>query len=198
MLMNSLSIMDKNIDTNKQLAYMRNYINQLKDEIESELSNISYDNLDADLRQRFDDMEKGLLTANNTTLEVAGVLKTQYLKADEIAAKYITAQTVAANYATIGSLNAVSASVLELSTSKLDATTAYIDFMEVRNWVSAGYIRADKIKSDELFSTQAKACTIYTDDIRFNHNGHWGIAGWKKASEIQSNYYVMYMESEII
>ncbi len=149
MMMNALSQVSKDTDIGKQMAYMRNYINQLRDEIENDLMNIGYDNLDADLRKRFDDMQTGLLTANNTSMEVAGMLKTQYLKADQIVAtyatigslnavsarigvieaNYITASEVSATYATIGSLNAVSASITTLSskaitTDNLNATMA--------------------------------------------------------------------------
>lgn len=180
MMMNALSQVSKDTDIGKQMAYMRNYINQLRDEIENDLMNIGYNNLDADLRKRFDDMQTGLLTANNTSLEVAGLLKTKYLTAQEIVTNYITAREASLTYATIGSLNAVSAEVGELSTKKLDATTAYIDFMEVTNWVRAGYIRADKIKTQDLFTQTLSASLslwaniLSTNSISINGSSHVG------------------------
>lgn len=151
MMMNALSQVSKDTDIGKQMAYMRNYINQLRDEVENDLMNIGYDNLDADLRKRFDDMQTGLLTANNTSIEVAGMLKTQYLKADEIAAKYITAQTVAANYATIGSLNAVSAAIGDLAAIAI--TTQNLSAQTINaNQITAGKIKASQLDADDIAS----------------------------------------------
>ena len=167
MLMNSLSLMDKNIDVNKQLAYMRNYINQLRDEIENDLMNIGYDNLDADLRKRFDDMQTGLLTANNTSMEVAGILKTQYLKADEIAAKYITAQTVAATYATIGSLNAVSAAIGDLAAIAI--TTQNLSAQSINaNQITAGKIKANQIDASDIAANAFTGTEIKTFGVQAN------------------------------
>lgn len=190
MMMNALSQVSKDTDIGKQMAYMRNYINQLRDEIENDLMNIGYNNLDADLRKRFDDMQTGLLTANNTSLEVAGMLKTQYLKADEIVSKYATITSLNAVSARVGyiesdyvktaSITALSGEINDLTTTKLDATTAYIDFMEVTNWVRAGYIKAEKIKTQDLFTDTLQASLslwsnlITTNAINITGGSHFG------------------------
>lgn len=151
MMMNALSQVSKDTDIGKQMAYMRNYINQLRDEIENDLMNIGYNNLDADLRKRFDDMQTGLLTANNTSMEVAGILKTQYLKADEIVA----------TYATLGSLNAVSARIgsleaIAITTNNLSAQTIYgnqITGLTINaNQITAGKIKANQLDADDIAS----------------------------------------------
>ncbi len=69
-----------------------------------------------------------------------------YVTADEIYAQYINSiegdiDTLYGNYAEITNIVA----------QKIDASTIYADFMEVENWTSAGYIRADRIDASQIF-----------------------------------------------
>ena len=55
-----------------------------------------------------------------------------------------------ADHVSVASLNAAVARIGTLETTKISSDEVYTNFMEVRNWVSAGYIRADKIDVEQL------------------------------------------------
>lgn len=102
------------------------------------------------------------------------------VKAKAIEAGFITAKDISASYATISSLNATNARIgnleadhvsvnsfnalsVEVGTIKanyITAATVKSDYMEVKNWVSAGYIRADKINADEIASRFSSSASI--------------------------------------
>lgn len=111
------------------------------------------------------------------------------LVADKVTANYIDATVgLSANYATITTLDVVTARVgiLEadhVSVRTFEALTAIVgdisatyitaqrvraEYMEVANWVSAGYIRADKIDVEELASTIINSRYFNTAVIKCN------------------------------
>ena len=65
----------------------------------------------------------------------------------------------------VGLLSPISST---LETTKISANEVYTNFMEVRNWVSAGYIRADKIDVNELFAVNSMALVIQCAGISVN------------------------------
>ena len=107
----------------------------------------------------------------------------QYIAADYIRVNYLDAinaniQNLFANEAQLGNLIATKASITDLDaavarigtleTTKISANEVYTNFMEVRNWVSAGYIRADKIDVNELFAVNSMALVIQCAGISVN------------------------------
>lgn len=160
-MLSTFNLPGKNISPDKQMSMMRTYLNQLKDEMESELYNIRWENLSKDLQ----DTINSLKSYSAESDDKINAINANYVSTDYLTANYITAADITATYATITSLNAVSADITELSTKKLDATTAYIDFMEVRNWVSAGYIKADKIDAQTLASMSFSSFVINVTGI---------------------------------
>ena len=57
-----------------------------------------------------------------------------------------------ADHVSVASLNAAVARIGTLETTKISSDEVYTNFMEVRNWVSAGYIRADRIDAEIIMS----------------------------------------------
>jgi len=152
----------KDTDVNKQLAQMRSYLNMLKDDIESELMNIGYENLDADLRGRFDNINNMLATSQNQITEIAGTLKVKYITAEEIASKYVTTQYLQANYITASQISASYASfawveALDAMVGNLNAKAITTDNLSAQS-IDAGQIRtgtisASRISTQSLFSS---------------------------------------------
>lgn len=175
-MLSTFNLPGKNISPDKQMAMMRTYLSELKDEIESELYNIRWENLSKSLQDRISSLESykdssdDRINSINAHYVDTEYLNANYITAQQISATYVTASTLAADEAIInGQITALSGDITELSTKKLDATTAYIDFMEVTNWVSAGYIRADKIKTQDLFTQSlTTSLNIWTNSIMSN------------------------------
>lgn len=94
--LSSYSNIGKDQDIGKQLASMRSYLNILKEEIEGELNNIGYENLDGELQAKFQDLDDSYFQIK------------QEVSTGEAAGKFITAEQVASLYATKASLYALS------------------------------------------------------------------------------------------
>lgn len=196
-----MSTLNTKADTNKQLAQIRSYLNQLKDSTESELNNVTYDMLSGALRKRLDSMSEDIV-ANNTYTS---------LVADTLSSQYVRTEVLQANYATIGALSAVSASVGQLradivaanyvTTDALEAN--YIsakvikaDYMEVANWTSSGFIAANRISADTITSIIARAGTVSVGGtLSLASTGAFSFKGsnveWGTITVGQSSYRVM-------
>ncbi len=154
----------KDTDVNKQLASMRTYLNVLKDDIEAELANIGYGNLDADLRARFDNLNDMILQTKDTAEAVAGTLKVNYITASEIASKYVTTQYLTANYITASQISASYASfawveALDAMVGNLNAKAITTDNLSAQS-IDAGQIRSGTISASRI-STQ----TLFTSGM---------------------------------
>jgi len=85
---------------------------------------------------------------------VSGTAKDQF---DNLVASNATIGKLIAQKATIEQLNATTAILQNLIAQKIDASTVKADYMEVKNWTSAGYIKADKIDANTITSALSKA-----------------------------------------
>ena len=200
MMLPSFPTYSQETDVNKQMSQMRNYLNMLKDEIENALSNIGYDQLDADLRKRIDEMGDNIYKNSNEILEVAGTLKAKYITADEIASTYATFGWVSANYATFNwvSSNYASISYLEgnyasfnyVDTYYLSANDASITYATISaltavdgkfnnlnaNNITSGTLTSARLNADDIASTMFQSRTIIANAIQVYGNGGTGIA----------------------
>ncbi|MCR2050381.1 phage tail protein [Acetatifactor muris] len=118
-------------------------------------------------------------------------LSANYIKANYIDAINVDIRNLFANEAALGSLIAEKASITELNaavarigtleTSTISSNEVYTNFMEVKNWVSAGYIRADKINVEQLDADKIVAKTTGSAIISCNmisvQSGHIKLNG---------------------
>lgn len=131
---------------------MRNQLAALRDGVEEELSHISYDQLDANLKKKIDELNNSLSIQKNQTDIVAQTLQ----------AKYITAEQIAANYASFGAIDAVSArvSVIEsdyITTTQLKAVT-----------IDASQITSGKISANQIDAHGIAATAFQGEDLHCN------------------------------
>lgn len=143
-----ISTLNTTQDANKQLAQIRSYLIQLKDEVEQELNNITYEQLSASLQKKIDAINEDIARANNFTDIVAQTLKAQYIKADSISATYATVSSLSAQAARIDNLVADHVSVGDLS-----ATNASIEKLRT-DVVEANYVTTSVLQADELIINQ--------------------------------------------
>ena len=98
-----------------------------------------------------------------------------------------------ANYASISQLNAANAEIETLKSTKIDASTVKADYMEVANWTSSGYIKANKIDVDNLFaSTSIETTSAYLNGLHLRKLWDSTSTGlkveWKYSSTLNSWY----------
>ena len=141
-MLSTFNLPGKNISPDKQMSMMRTYLNQLKDEMESELYNIKWENLSKALQ----DTINSLKSYSAESSDKINAINANYVSTDYLSANYITASQISAAYATIGSLNAVSAAIgsleaIAITTNNLSAQTIN------GSQITAGTITADKINS---------------------------------------------------
>lgn len=104
-----LPMMNLNADTTnvgKQISSIKAYINSLRDSIDTELWNISYEQLSEDLKKRIDNINDDIRLANEKADMVAGTIKANYITADVISAQYAKITELQATTARVGTLEA--------------------------------------------------------------------------------------------
>lgn len=155
----------KNTTPDKQMAMMRNYLSLLKDQTETELFDIKWDNLSQSLRNKINSLDK-VLQQTSDDLQYT----TEYISANVVTADYIET-----HFASIGALEAVVAriGVIEADyieadavlTGNLEAAVARIGEIEA-NYIKASYITAAVIASKFTTSSSAEFKWINVADIK--------------------------------
>lgn len=166
-MLSTFNLPSNNIDPNRQMAMMRTYLSQLKDELETELYNIGWNNLSKELRDKINSLE----SYKSDVDEKVEMIRAKAVSVDYLTANYITASEISAGYASVGSFNALSATVNNLSaiaitTQNLSAQT--IDAGQI----TTGYINAGRIAAGSLNVNKIA-------DINGNAgNTVWTTLGW--------------------
>lgn len=164
-MLQTFNLPGKNISPDKQMSMMRTYLNQLKDEIESELYNIKWENLAKDLQDMINSLKSYSVESDE--------------KINAINANFVSTDYLAANYATIGSLNAVSAEIgslaaIAITTQNLSAQTiqgSQITGLTINaNQITSGKIKANQIDADDMASNAFSTKTIKSGNIE---NTQW-------------------------
>lgn len=88
-------------------------------------------------------------TLNAATAEL-GTLISQRATISQLDASNARIENLEVDHVSINDFNSVNARIDNLDANKIDAVTVKTDYMEVKNWTSAGYIRADKIETNSL------------------------------------------------
>jgi len=105
-------------------------------------------------------------------------LSANYIKVNYLDAMNANINNLFANQAQLGNLIATKANIDELNaaiarigtieSNYITSQKVYTEFMEVKNWVSAGYIRADKIDVNALFSVNSTSLIVRCGGIEVN------------------------------
>lgn len=143
-MLSTFNLPGKNISPDKQLAMMRTYLSQLKDETEGELYNIRWDNLSKDLREKIDGLQSIAVQANDLAMSVKS-----------ISAAYITADYITANL--IESLN------IHVGTAQVDGYLAAGCIGTTQ--LAAGAVTAEKIEAHSIGADQIATNYVYAGTI---------------------------------
>jgi hypothetical protein len=110
------------------------------------------------------------LTSEEATIQAKKIDLVGLVSATEFTSKFATINSLNAveanlsnlisDKATIKDLDAATADIENLKSNKIDASVVKADYMEVVNWTSGGYIRADKIDADEIVSRISQSAEI--------------------------------------
>lgn len=88
-------------------------------------------------------------TLNATTANLQNLIA-QKATIDQLNASNARIGSLEVEKVSIGDFNATTASLESLISQKIDASTVKADYMEVKNWTSAGKIKADRIETNSL------------------------------------------------
>lgn len=182
MPLNTFNLPGKNVPADKQLAMMRNYLENLKDDIESDLYNIDWNNFSKPLREKLEGLDKELIAQGDVINSIqANYVSTQYLESEFIYTKSLDASQITsgristdhldASVINTGNINsyAISTSYLDvygkIKTSQLQASV--ITTGNIYSYaISTSYLDVNgKIKTNELDATVITSETINTSTI---------------------------------
>lgn len=165
MALPTFNLPGKNIPDQKQMSMMRSYLSQLKDETESELYDIKWDNLSQSLRDKLNNLDTTINQVSNTADYIAGNLAANYIDAGVISAQYVTSQYIQTNILTAenvlaGTLSAAIAKAGYVETSYLSSNDLWVDNEAFLNKVngriaSFNYVNADYLSSNTLWADKA-------------------------------------------
>lgn len=146
----TFQVQAKNLSPDKQMALMRQYLNQLKDDTETELYDIKWDNLSKPLRDKLNSLESYSETSQQQIDQInATVVKADSIETLVLQAGFIKAETVAANY--------VATTFLEAHYITADQIAA--------NYVATNYLTANYITANTIASTYLKTNDLTADLI---------------------------------
>lgn len=197
MALPTFNLPGKNITPDKQMAMMRTYLNNLKDDTESELYNIRWDNLSKPLRDKIDSLDRDVVALNDNTVTAEWVnanaitantldaylinsayLNTGYVYAGAIAASQIQAGTLASGVVYAGSISASQINSGRISTDYLDsslittdtlgAKTIYCDQIAVRNNQKINGNKLTQIDGGTITTGRINSSLIDTSTLQFN------------------------------
>lgn len=177
----TLSTLNTTQDTNKQLSIIRSYLVQLKDELEAELSNVTYEMLSASLQKRIDSISDDIAGVREENYINAQMITADSAKIGTISADYVKASTLASAVVNTGILNAymikttycdvngkIKATELDTQFAKVGELSAY---MLESTYISGGMIKADKISAD-AFSGRTVTAKYFDAQTGFTHGGY--------------------------
>lgn len=150
----SFNLPGKNIPQDKQMAMMRTYLSQLKDDTETELYDIKWDNLSKSLKEKIEALDKVAQTALEDGQYIAQNIAANYIKADEVEAAMISAGFITANVLTTQYLTANYINALNITAAAV-----------VSDWVYAGAITASQITSGRISANYLDSNVIVASEL---------------------------------
>ena len=175
-MISALGVPSKKSSPEQQIASMRNYINQFRQDYEDENYNITWEKLAKPLKEKIDGLDKELVAQGenfnylSANMVSVGYLQANYLSAGQIAANYVATAVLEANYITAAQIAAA-----YVATSYLEAN--YITASQIAsNYVTTQYLQANYITASSISSTYLQASAVDADYIssKFTSSSH----GW--------------------
>lgn len=199
-MLTTFNLPGKNVSPDRQMAMMRTYLSQLKDEIESELYNVKWENLSKPLQDKINSLEKYQADSDDKI----NFIKANYVETDYLRANYITAQQISASYATfdwvqanyasftwvealdamIGNLNAIA-----ITTQNLSAQTIY------GSQIVGLTISANQITSGQMSTNRIDFSTGISSDLAVDGTL---LVGFKRYSQGSSDRYLEITRNGIV
>lgn len=187
----TISTLNTTQDTNKQLAQIRSYLIQLKDELEAELSNVTYDMLSASLQKKIDAISEDIAYQNsqndiNAQMITANYAKVGSLVADAITTSELYADNVSAQAITTANLHADT-----VGTNTLNASKVYADTVSA-SAITTANLHADQVSANALSVANANIATLDTKIVNAGYvnatqvNAQIASFGYVNATEVNS------------
>ena len=171
----SFQVQSKNLSPDKQMALMRQYLNHLKDDTETELYDIKWDNLSKPLRDKLNSLESYAETSQQQINQINAnsikadnietlVLQAGFIKANQVTTSLLEANHVEASYLTAGCVQAIRLNASQInagyiSTDRLE-TSAMTTYIANIGFLTANTITADMIVGKFVASNTAVFNTI--------------------------------------
>lgn len=172
----------------QQMAMMRTYLNQLKDDTEGELYNIRWENLAKPLQDKLNGLDKDIVAQGeqfdylNANMVSVGYLEANYLTASQIAANYIATNQLDAQlvnsyylnsqYVYAGSIAAGQINSGTISAQYLDSSVITTNNMSAirinANQINAGIISSARIDSSSI------SANVITSSISSSQTAYFG------------------------
>lgn len=124
-------------------------------------------------------------TLNATEIKLNNLIA-QRATITDLNATNLKVQNLESDHVSIGDLNVVNGRIDTLNANKIDTATVKADYMEVANWTSAGYIRADRVDAGSISASNLNwssgigtAATfarlaIYSNFNLYDKHAKWG------------------------
>lgn len=100
-----------------------------------------------------------IATLNATTANLQNLIA-QKATITDLNATNLKVQNLEIDKVSVTEFSATTASLQNLIAQKIDATTVKAQYMEVANWTTAGYIKADRISADTILAKIASAANV--------------------------------------
>lgn len=175
MPLNTFNLPGKNVPADKQLAMMRNYLENLKDDIESDLYNIDWNNFSKPLREKLEGLDKELIAQGDVVNSIqANYVSTQYLESEYVYAGAIQCNqiqagtlnsgviysgTIAADKVTAGTLQSGVVYAGSLTASQITSGTISTQLLDVAT-ITAGCVNSDLFEGNYIKANYIDAATI--------------------------------------
>lgn len=154
-MLQPIGLPNKKATPEQQMAAMRNYINQLKDDTEQELFNIRWENLSKPLQEKLNGFDKEIVANSNSINQI----QANFITADQIAAQYVTSEYLESDFIYTKTLNASQITAGRIAVDHLDTSV-----ITTANF-SAQNINADKITSGTVATARLDASVITTGNL---------------------------------
>lgn len=177
MALPSFNLPGKNISDQKQMSMMRSYLSQLKDETESELYDIKWDNLSQSLREKLDNLQMSVTNVDANNEYLSGYIAANYIQASQITADFICSKIITAQGAIVDTLQTAIVQAGFVDAEKVTAIVGefgYVDAVAVRaivgeyDFIEANDILVNgKIKSSALSATTISSLFTNSNSATF-------------------------------
>lgn len=120
-----------------------------------------------------------IATLNATTANLQNLIA-QKATITDLNATNLKVQNLEIDKVSVTEFDATTANLQSLITQKIDAATVKAQYMEVANWTTAGYIKADRISADTILAKIASATNVSCNGLSatsFNLSGAFNYQG---------------------